>query len=78
MESLNAHYRLLLGLNDDWAVGDVDLCVPDKRVSIALAFVGANPRKQPSSRFTLRIRIVKMDIHIEVGRIPPEVDVREH
>ncbi len=40
MESLNAHYRLLLGLNDDWAVGDVDLCVPDKRVSIALAFVG--------------------------------------
>ena len=40
MESLNGHYRLLLGLNDDWAVGDVDLCVPDKRVSIALSFVG--------------------------------------
>jgi len=36
MESLSAHYRLLLGLNDDWTVDDVDLSVADKRVSIAL------------------------------------------
>ena len=40
MESLNGHYRLLLGLNDDWAVEDVDLAVAEKRVTIALMFIG--------------------------------------
>ena len=40
MESLSAHYRLLLGLNDDWAVDDVDLQLDDKRVLIELRFVG--------------------------------------
>ena len=40
MESLSAHYRLLLGLNDDLTVDDVDLSLADKRVSIALSFVG--------------------------------------
>lgn len=40
MESLAAHYRLLLGLDESWKVSDVDLDVAAKRVSIELLFVG--------------------------------------
>lgn len=40
MESLTAHYRLLLGLDDAWKVSDVNLDLEAKRVSIELLFVG--------------------------------------
>jgi len=40
MNSLKAHYRTLLGLDESWTVADVELGVPEKRVTIALEFVG--------------------------------------
>ncbi len=37
---LKEHYRLLLGLTDDWAVNDVRLNVAGRRVDIFLDYVG--------------------------------------
>jgi len=39
METLNDHYRLLLGLDEAWAVEDVNLDLPGLRVEIKLRFV---------------------------------------
>jgi len=41
MQSLTAHYRALLGLDDSWSVADVDLSLAEKRVVISLEFAGA-------------------------------------
>ena len=40
MNELNAHYRLLLGLDSNWEVRDVDLSLEGLRVEIVLEFVG--------------------------------------
>lgn len=40
MDELHAHYRQLLGLNDDWNVKSVDLALADKRLLIVLEHVG--------------------------------------
>src|SRR5215207_5975412 len=39
MKTLSDHYRLLLGLDEAWAVEDVKLDLPGQRVEIALKFV---------------------------------------
>ncbi|MCA9116037.1 MAG: transposase family protein, partial [Planctomycetaceae bacterium] len=41
MQSLTAHYRALLGLDDSLSVADVDLSLAEKRVVISLEFAGA-------------------------------------
>jgi transposase len=40
MNELNAHYRLLLGLDSNWEVTEVDLSLEGLRVEIVLEFVG--------------------------------------
>lgn len=40
-QSLQDHYRLLLGLDEDWNVESVELSVKQKRVCVALKHVGA-------------------------------------
>lgn len=42
METLKAHYRALLGLDECWAVTEVQLDIAVKQVSIGLEFVGQN------------------------------------
>ena len=39
MQSLTAHYRALLGLDDSWSVAGVDLALAEKLVVISLEFV---------------------------------------
>ena len=40
MDTLKSHYRLWLGLDELWMVTDVALETAEKRVTIALEFVG--------------------------------------
>ncbi len=44
MNGLRAHYRLLLGLDADWAVESVALCVEESRVEILLVHQGGELR----------------------------------
>jgi len=41
MNQLHEHYRLLLGLDSNWIVGDVELSLEGKRVEIRLEFTGS-------------------------------------
>ena len=41
MNTLHDHYRLLLGLNDSWAVDDVDLDLSGNQVTIQLNYCGS-------------------------------------
>ena len=41
MNTLHEHYRLLLGLDTNWTVGDVELSLEGKRVEIRLEFTGS-------------------------------------
>lgn len=41
MNTLRAHYRLLLGLDGSWRVSEVSLELDQKRVTISLEFIGA-------------------------------------
>ena len=50
MESLNGHYRLLLGLNDDWAVGD------DQRLMLGCVCVCANDQAAGGNQVVERSR----------------------
>lgn len=40
MDALKSHYRQLLGLDENWIVTSVDLCLHEKRVVIRLEYVG--------------------------------------
>lgn len=42
MDSLSQHYHRLVGLNEDWAVGDVHLDLEQKTLTLSLEFVGPN------------------------------------
>ena len=42
-DTLESHYALLLGLSKDWRVDRVELALDQKRVAIALDFVGRRP-----------------------------------
>lgn len=40
MDRLSRHYHQLVGLNEDWVIGDVDLNVAAKKLTLQLEFVG--------------------------------------
>jgi hypothetical protein len=40
MSDLTKHYQALLGLDESWAVGEVDFSLEEKKVEIALEHVG--------------------------------------
>jgi transposase len=42
MNTLKKHYRLLLGLNEDWTVDSVDLSLENSRVEIQLKHIGTS------------------------------------
>lgn len=46
-QTLQAHYALLLGLNDEWGVEDVELDMNAKRVSLQLRHAGKGPVECP-------------------------------
>jgi transposase len=41
MQSLARHYHQMLGLNDEWAIDNVELDMESQTLSLALEFVGS-------------------------------------
>lgn len=43
MDSLSSHYHRMVGLNEEWAISDVDLDVEGQQLKLILEFVGEAP-----------------------------------